>query len=278
MIQLRSSKRRSLAALAAVAVTVGAVACNESLSLDANSTWGFIFLQAEDGGGGQYRVAPNGVFFVGQITGIPNSAVQPDSCFEPRAFTGDESVFEGVRFLDAGASITAKLGSVSHEIPRLVVAGNTSYELSGGATLAYTPGDTVRVTIPGATGGFPPATVNGRSAEAFTMQPLTVPTDNKPIQLRWTAAIDTGSALILSLRYRPTGSTTTLEIPCAFQDDGIDSILFADYSAWTAASNTQVSNVATRLRTSLVQVPNGFLELISTFRAPTTQGLLRSRP
>jgi hypothetical protein len=278
MIQLRPSKKRSLGALAAVVTTVGALACNESLSLNENSTWGFIFLQAQDGGGGTYRVAPNGVFFLGQITGIPDSRVRPDTCFEARTFTGESSTFEGVTFLDAGASITTKLGTVSHEIPRTVIAGNTSYELAGGATLAYTPGDTVRVTIPGATGGFPQATVNGRTAEAFTIQPITAPTDNKPIQLRWTAAIDTGSSLILSLRYRPINSTATLEIPCAFNDDGIDSILFADYSAWSASTNQQTTAVATRLRTSLVQVPDGFLEMISTFRASATASLVRARP
>jgi hypothetical protein len=278
MIQLRSSKTRAVAALAAVIVAAGSVACNESLSLDENSTWGFIFLQAQDGGGGTYRVAPNGVFFLGQITGIPDSRVRPDSCFEPRAFTGESSTFEGVTFLDAGATITTRLGTVSHEIPRTVVGGNTSYELLGGATLDYTPGDSVHVTIPGATGGFPQANVNGRSAEAFTIQPLVVPTDNKPIQLRWTPAPDTGSSMILSLRFRANNSTQTVEIPCAFNDDGIDSILFADYSPWTATTNQQTTSVATRLRTSLVQVPNGFLELISTFRAPSTQPLVKARP
>jgi hypothetical protein len=274
MTQIRLQKKRSVIALATLLTAVGIVGCNESVSLDQNSAWGFVFLPTQDAGGGAYRVAPNAVFFLGQITGIPDARVAPDSCFEPRPFGGESSSFEGVTFLDAGASITTKLGTVSTEIPRVVAGGATSYDLVGGGNRPFTPGDTVRITIPGATGGYPAATINGRTAEKFTMDPILVPTESKPIQLRWTPAPDTGSAMIISLRYRTDGSQQVLEIPCAFKDDGIDSILVTDHTPWSAASNSLQESVATRLRTSISTLGGTFLELISTFRLPTPTGPL----
>jgi hypothetical protein len=176
--------------------------------------------------------------------------------------------FTGVTYLDAGAALAMRIGAVTNDIPRVSGGGTTTYRLDAGTTIPYGSGDSIVVTIPGANGGYPAAEIRGKAAEALTLQPI-APSTAGAIQLRWNAPADTGSALVLSLRFAPTGTQITREIRCAFRDDGVDSIRLAQHQDWSNAAVRQV--VATRLRTVLRNVGDGGLQLISTYSDPIPQ-------
>lgn len=266
-----SSSRSALSVAAALLVLV--VACDTSASLGNNDRlWGFVTLNTLKTTAGEHRLSPTGVFFLGQLSSIPNATIKPDSCFPRINYVAPSNNFTGVTYLDAGASIAAISAGRTNEIPRISQSGSTVYGLPSGTTFAHTPGDSVVVQIPGAAGGFPVAEIRGKSAEAFTLLQPIEPTPGKALQLRWTPATDNNSALVLSLQYTPSGAgAVTQEIRCAFVDDGIDSIPLAQHEPWTLATNVTRAVVASRLRTSIINASTGVLEMISTYSVPTPQ-------
>ena len=258
----------SLAALVAAVVLVTACETTSSFS-PSQQKWGFIYVSALKTTGGEYRVAPTGSFFRGSISSIPDARIRTDSCFTVGDYVAPSNgVLTGVTYLDAGASLTAKLGTTTNTIPRVSASASTLYNLASGTTLPYTPGDSIVMTVPGASGGYPGAEVRGRSAEPFTFDAVVPSTATIP--LKWSAATDGNSAMIISLQYTPaTSGAKTQEIRCAFTDDGVDSIPLRQHQAWSSATNASRSITFTRLRTSIVSVDDGALELISTFNVPT---------
>ncbi|HMN07878.1 MAG TPA: hypothetical protein PKC83_03750 [Gemmatimonadaceae bacterium] len=246
-------------------------ACDTSVGFSpSQQRWGFINIAALKNTAGEYRLAPNATFFRGSITSIPDARIRTDSCFAVGDYVPPSSSnFSGVTFLDAGESISARIGAATTPIPRVTSGGALTYALGTGTTIPFTPGDSVVITVPGVAGGFPASEIRGRSAEPFTLiDPITPSTTSIP--LKWTAATDGNSALIVSLQYTPSGTgAKTQEIRCAYTDDGVDSIPLRQHQAWSATSNVDRAVVLTRLRTSIIPVTDGAMEIISTFVVPT---------
>lgn len=259
---------RALAVLLAGAALV--TACDTTVGFSpGQQRWGFINIAALRNTAGEYRLAPNATFFRGSITAVPDARIRTDSCFVAGEYTPPSSNnFSGVTYLDAGETISAKIGTTTTPLPRVSSAGALTYSLGAGTTIPYTPGDSVVITVPGIAGGFPASEIRGRSAEPFTIDPITPSTTSIP--LKWTAATDANSALIISLQYTPSGTgAKTQEIRCAYTDDGVDSIPLRQHEAWSASTNVNRAVVVTRLRTSIIAVADGAMELISTFVVPT---------
>lgn len=273
MLRFRSRRLRWLSLSAFGVATLATASCDTSLSFRPNELlWGFVTVSALQDGGGALRTAPTAVFFRGEVTSIPNSGLRPDSCFPANTYVPPVNDFGGVLYLDAGPSVSVKIGATTNDIPRVSGGGTTTYKLGAGSTVAYGSGDSVVVQIPGATGGYPAAQIRGKLAEAFTLDPI-APTTSAPLQLKWTPPSDTGSSLVLSLQYAPAGGSgqITREIRCAFKDDGDASIVVAQHRPWSDSTNLLRQVVATRLRTVLLNVGDGGLQLISTFSRPTPQ-------
>ena len=248
------------------------VACESDLGTGlSEQDWGFLFLNAAKNASGQYVTSPEAIFFQGRLNSVPNSGLTIDSCNDG-LFSGSGNNLTNVTYLDAGVPVTAKIGSRNpDELPRNAGVGEITYELPSGQTIPYTPGDSVVLTVPGAVGGFPGSTIRAKTAEAFTIDPINVPSGSEAIQLRWTPSQDPRSALILELRYHPTGGATpTRELLCSFADDGIDSIPFTQHQPWSAGASSARQIIATRLRTSYINTSTGgLLGVISTFPVPT---------
>ena len=262
---------RQLRILGVLAATGFVVSCDTTVGFRPNELlWGFVTISARKDGAGATRTSPDAVFFRGEVSSLPSATVKPDSCFPSRAYVPPSNNFTGVTFLDAGANVSMTLGGVANEIPRVSSAGVTTYKLATGATVAYQPGDSVVIRVPGANGGYPTTEVRAKTAEAFTLQPVTPPASGF-MQLRWTPATDNNSAILLSLQYAPAGGTGAIsqEITCAFVDDGIDSVAVSEYQLWSAATNVKREVVANRLRTVLQNISGGAFQFISTYTVPT---------
>jgi hypothetical protein len=269
MKPLQTSRPSRWAWALAILVAGGVVACESSLSVGSTgSTWGFVYVDATLNSSDQPETAPKAEFFNANISAIPNALQRNDTCNDV-AYSAPGQV-SGVTFMDAGDQVTMVLGGQTIPLARTTTVDGSVYQLAGGP-ISYVPGDSVIVTVPGAVGGFPAGDVRGKTAEAFTFDPVTVPTGTHPIQLRWSRADDFNSAMIVELRYAPasTGGVISREVLCAFNDDGVDSIPFDVYQNWSDQTNTVTEVVATRLRTSFKTVTNGILEVISTYQVPT---------
>lgn len=246
------------------------VACEDSLSVNTqDDTWGFINIAARKTTGGAHYTVPDAFFFKARLAGVPNASFAVDSCNDV-AFSPTNDL-TGVTYLDAGDGLPIRMAGREDTLRRIQTTTATTYELAGlSAAFNYTPGDSVVVKVPGSIGGFPAAEIRAKTAEAFTMDPVTAPGGSNAIQLRWTAAQNLQSAMILSLRYAnaSSGGQLNRQVLCTYQDDGIDSIPFRQYQTWSSATGTK-EVVATRLRTTFIAAGDAVLEVISTYQVPT---------
>lgn len=258
---------RHVCSLLAVAAIPALSACESTLDVPNNAlTWGFIQTGAlATATAGTYVTSPNGQFFRGTLTSVPDSRVKPDTCVE--LLISQQGPLQ-VTFLDAGPSITAQLGTRVDTIPRVSSSSRTAYELA--APKSYQPGDSIVVRVPGAAGGFPAAEIRSKTAEAFTLDSLLIRPAPAATQLRWTPATDNNSSMIAEFRYASTGGTNFNQlIRCAFVDDGADSVRFSVIQPWAGANAGSRSLTVTRLRTNIIPIVDGFMEVISTFAIPT---------
>lgn len=262
---------RQLRLAGVLAATGLVVSCDTTAGFRPNEIlWGFVTISAKKDGAGATRTSPDAVFFRGEVSTLPSATVKPDSCFPTRAYTPPTNSFTDVTYLDAGANVSLTMGGVANDLPRVSSGGVTTYKLASGASVAYQPGDSVVIRVPGANGGYPTTEVRAKTAEAFTLQPVVAPTSGF-MQVRWTPATDGNSAILISLQYAPAGGTGAIsqEITCAFVDDGADSISVAEYTPWAATTNLQRTVVANRLRTVLQNISGGAFQFISTYTVPT---------
>lgn len=270
-MRLSRTFSRRLGVLGVAGATALIASCDTSLSFSPNELlWGFVTVGAQKNAAGDLRTAPTAVFFRGEVSSLPSAAVRPDSCYPAMTYVPPSDNFSGVRYLDAGESLTLSLGSTNNTLPRVSGSGVTTYQLAAGSTFAYRPGDSIVVQVPGANGGYPALELRAKTAEAFTLQPLTPPATGY-MQVRWNAATDTNSALIVQLLYAPAGGNGQIsrEIRCAFRDDGVDSIPLAKFAEWSDAANLKREVVASRLRTLARNINNGAMVFISTYQVPT---------
>ncbi len=271
MISTRRQRPSRWIWIAPLVAAVFIASCESGLSPNTNNTWGLISVDASKNANGDYVTAPVGRFFVGQLASVPNAKLVLDSCTDA-LYTAPSNDFTGLTFLDAGLPVTTQIGSRVDTLQRDVNSqGQIIYERSAGAEIPYTPGDSIVVSVPGAVGGFPATSIRAKTAEPFTIDPVPVPAGSETIPLHWTASHDANSALILELRYDPSGGgTPTRELLCSYTDNGVDSIPSYQYQPWVAATASAREVVATRLRTNyLGTADNGLVGVISLFQVPT---------
>ncbi len=267
------SPRRSIRLTWAVviAATAAVVACEGSLNAPGqNATWGFLTIAAARSNAGEYRTAPLGQFFKGNLSSVPNAQIVFDSCVPGLSFAEASEIVTGVNFLDAGPHVALQIGSRKDTLPRVSGSDNTTYQKGALSPVSYTPGDSIVVTNPGATGGYPASEIRGKTAEPFTNDAVVVPPGTETIQFRWTQSSDFNSAMIISMRYARAqdNGRLTQQVLCAFTDDGVDSIPYRNHQTWSNPANSKREVVFTRLRTSIKAQGDGVLEIISRFQTP----------
>ncbi|HEX9565040.1 MAG TPA: hypothetical protein VF981_13745 [Gemmatimonadaceae bacterium] len=242
-------------------------ACDDSLQgVSRQDTWGFVLVSTQKSGTGAHFAVAEGLFFKGNLSSVPNADFTGDTCAD--GFFSEGNNLGGVTYLDAGLSVEAILSGTTNELERTSTSEGLSYLLPT-ETTPFNPGDSIFVTVPGASGGFPAATIRAKTAEPFTFPTIDPPGGTETILLNWTAPDDARSAIIVSLRYQAPGTSTfNRHVLCTFQDDGLDSIPFRWHENWTTSAGERVV-VATRLRTHYVAAGAANLGVISTYQVPT---------
>lgn len=264
---LRRPSLRHSGVLAVLGATAFVAACDTTVSFRPNELlWGFVTVSAQQDASNNLRTAPNAVFFRGEVSTLPSSALRPDSCFPAQNYNPPTNTFSGVTYLDAGPTVSLTVGTRSDELVRQQLSGVTAYNLASGS-VPYRAGDSAIVRVPGAAGGYPASEIRARTAEPFTLQ-NPVPPATGAMPLRWTAATDTNSAMIVQMIWTPAGSQQAREVRCAFRDDGVDSIPRSAFLLWSDSSNARRELIAIRLRTFLRNISGGAIQFTSTYQLP----------
>jgi hypothetical protein len=253
---------RRLSAVAAAALAFGVTACLDVSDPDADNRFGSITIRATAGGTGPYRALPTAIFFTGSPSTLPNSAAQTDQCGQ-FPLTGEQLV-PGT--LVAGAQLALRVGSQnltlteSASVPRI-------YTMPSPGEFVYNEGDTARVTLPGAAGGFPGSQISLRLAEAVRLGPLTRTEVGEDYPISWRRDGDARSGIIISMRYASASSTTepNTQLLCLVRDNGSYTIPGGLLTEWYTSNPAFRSINILRWRTNTVEVdPRSTLYIVST--------------
>ena len=229
--------------------------------------YGFVFLETYSADG-DFVTDPNAVFYRTRQLQLPTTNSINDLCLLGQ-YTGDQTGGQLPPSVSAGSSIDVALGGGSLDLTPLTTAEGTRYVAPVGETIAFTPGDTATVTIPGAEEGFPEWTLKAKTAEAFTPQEVASPQDPEALQLRWSpAATSLGSKMLVSLRYPSEDGENTLQIYCELNDDGSYDIEPQLSQGWRLAAASEKDVLWARWRITGQGKSGAALLVISTFQVP----------
>lgn len=243
-------------------------ACNNDRFGPAKERTGFISATAYDAGGGNYALRFLGAFYKydGLVTGIG----APESCQGAR-YTPQNTSVATLPTVSAGEYLYTQIGGRKDTLFQSAGLGLTAYQLLTVNAVPFTPGDTLTVEVPGATGGFPGTVLKVRTAEAFTFDPVGTGTDGQPLTISWTPAPQPGSLMTFSLRFNSGGTAATpdAQIYCVFNDDGSGEVSAALANIWRATLPESRSVQAARIRqTEVVFDRDTKVTLLSYFERP----------
>ena len=164
-------------------------------------------------------VRGSAVFY--QARGLQILPTQPQEC-ALFAYTPDTGNQNAGQTLNAGSSVSFTIGAFTESATYPAGAVFPVYDFPDGSYLDFASGDSVLVSIPGATGGFESVAFKSRLAEPFVADPLPTYVENEPMTLTWEPATVSGSLMVVSLRYgtAPDAMDATVEVACAFPDTG----------------------------------------------------------
>jgi hypothetical protein len=261
--------RRSLVVLAST-LAFGAIGCRDIIDAE-NSNYAIINIETLQTGS-TFAARPTGLFFNGGGIFLSSSFVARDSCIVQKY--PPDITNPALDYLDVTPGVVVKFQRPGTEgtLTRRTQSGVQSYVLPDGTSIPFVPGDTATVEIPGVDGEFEPITAKARTAEAFTADPLVVPSSNQvdmPVTWRPGATAIPGSAMFYSLRFAtPPTLTINREVACFFVDDGSASVPFEALFDFRDA--TVRSAAATRVRITANRVGNIVTHITSTFSTPVT--------
>ncbi len=202
--------------------------------------------------GGTPVVRGSAVFY--QARGLQLLPTQPQECslFSYTPDTGNQNAGET---LNAGSSVSFTIGAFTEAATHPVGAVYPVYNFPVGGYLDFATGDSVLVSIPGATGGFETVAFKSRLAEPFTADPLPTYVENSPMTLTWEPATVPGSIMVVSLRYGtgPDATAPNVEVACAFPDTGSAVIPVTFTNAFGQASQASHDHAFIRVRDRIVE-------------------------
>ncbi|MBX7119705.1 MAG: hypothetical protein K1X31_11945 [Gemmatimonadaceae bacterium] len=259
--------RLRLPILFAAAVLSGA--CLDPLPTP-DGRFGTINATAISDGGAGYVMKPEAAFY--DNTDLSFSTFPSDTCFVA-AYVPNATVNGALQTLNAGDYLFT---SVSGRVDSLVPAPGISLRVYGPLRtngIPFIPGDSLTITVPGATRGFPASAVTVRTAEPFTHGAIGVPADGVGLDLTWTTPPTAGSRMTFSLRYANIFATgvENEQVYCSFIDDGSASIPTAYLNGWRTSVGGLRSTRAVRVRWSEVVIDTRTrLSVVSSFPQPIT--------
>lgn len=260
---------RSLLALRARVVTVlvgGAVlsqsSCISISDAEGSDRIGSITISSTLSSQVPRRASATATFFTTQPTDLPSSRVESDQCgtfnYVPEAFTPGN--------LLAGESLQLQVGTETYNMSERAAVPRV-YALTSGDTFPFNEGDSIRVSIPGTAGGFPPGQIGVRMAEPLALEPVVAPAIDQDLAFQWSANGDANSSVIISMRYT-TAVTTDVpdaQLLCVVRDNGSYTIPAGTLGLYYSSNPASRQVNVLRWRTNAVRVDErSQLYLVST--------------
>jgi|GEM_PF-1298934 len=251
---LRTRARLARLALPALIVSATTIAACSGLSQSDQTLnhYGAINVSARGTAANRATANATVVFFDAFTVNVPDSYLQrTDQCTFANVDT-TKTVTTGS--LKAGASVAFAFGSSTLTFP--YDSTLLRYANPASTPFVYSNGDVARVTVAGATGGFPASTISVPLAEPVIPGDVQVPPFGSPLNVTWTASADTTSAIILALKYANpvTSPYANEQIYCTLKDDGAFTLPATALTYFGAAPGATRTLQLTRWRTRAVLI------------------------
>jgi len=259
-----SSSRKFRPLIVALLGVAALTACSSITESTTTLTkYGAVTITGKNAPAGRATATINAVFFQGLSATAPNSALQQgDQCAyalidtTTGGATGSLKVGESLALSFAGTSVAMPFSSAI-----------SRYEPATGAVLGYAAGDAATLTVPGVGGAFPAASISVKLAEPIIPGPLVMPAAGLPLDVTWNATNDPTAAIILSVRYGATATSTVQneQIYCALKDDGAFQVPASGLGAFLASPSALRSATLIRWRSQEVRPDSSsLLHVVST--------------
>ena len=249
---------------AALTCTIALTACANVTAADISfSNYGAVTITGKNAPAGRATPTVNAVFFRGLSANAPNSALQQgDQCSNTVI---DSSTGAGTGSLRAGDNLLLTIAGTNVVMP--FSSARLRYEQSTDIALTYAAGDAATLTVPGAAGIFPAASISVKLAEPIFPGPFVIPADGSPLNVSWNATNDATAAIIVSVAYgaTPTATVPNRQIYCTLKDDGAFQVPAAALGAFLASPSALRSVTLLRWRTQEVRPSDvSLLHVVST--------------
>lgn len=243
-------------ALAFVAAALGA--CQSSVDNPPPKPIGVLQIDAE-GDVSETEARPMATFIRAYGLNIGDTRNPGDTC-EVLAFNENGGTPNAIPGVSAGEAVSLALsGLTTQMLPTDQTFGRVYAPPE--ETVTFQPGDSAKLTVPGAAGGFPATTFSLKTAERIIWAapiPIVPAGTAETITVRWNPG-DINSTMVLSLRYEIPSSTSVQQVLCLMKDDGEFTIPGNRLSGWLATTTTERRALATRVRNSGVGLEGGAL-------------------
>lgn len=221
---------RKLIVVGGVAFAAAAVACTSSVGLGATRPFAFIDVrELPNGGSTGIGAYASGIFIKDRVTGVVQSGSLGESCTPAAAIIIDDGSGGGggAANLDPGTvtmilkgpidttTRTASLTATSSSNGLLRYTNSTNTALAAGS-------DSIRFSVQGQAGGFPPFDVKVPSVPHFVAQPVDDSIVGQGIRIQWSGlSAASPTRMQIALQYADaTSGTPNLEVRCIAFDDG----------------------------------------------------------
>lgn len=193
-------------------------ACRPLTDATGDYRYGSVSVRASGSGSGPYTAIPTATFFNSFEQTLPNSNTLQDVC--GTYFYSPATISPGN--LEPGGPVPLSIRGSSVGMLDEPVGVPGVYVLPAPNSFQYVLGDTLRVNVPGAAGGFPAGQVSLRLAEPIQLAALTnvAPGDDFPIS--WANNGQGTSGVILALRFgvSATSLAPDRQVLCLVRDNG----------------------------------------------------------
>lgn len=229
---------RALALVSGVGLLAG---CNLSSNLPSSFPVGDVSM-VDTVINGRSVVSPVAVFFNGVNVALPSSSNVADSCVQAN-YPQTSPPFVPLGTLYAGDSVTFTTDSGTVQLrPDSTIAANLVYYLlPTDSAIAFTPGSSITVSVPGYPTGYPAANIEAATIPPYTFNAIDTLPDPTNFVITWNSPQGPGTGLVMQLEF--TTDTTTDQpdqmIYCSLLDDGsvtIPSLLAAQWRKAVPAS------------------------------------------
>lgn len=210
---------RPLALLSGVALLGG---CNLSSNLPTSFPVGDVSM-VDTVINGRTVVSPVGVFFNGVNVSLPSSSQVADSCVQTN-YPQTNPPFVPLGTLYAGDSVTftTDSGTVQLRPDSSIAAGLVYYMLPTDSAIAFTPGSSITISVPGVPTGYPGANIEAATVPDYTFNAIDTLPDPSNFVITWNSAQGPGTGLVMQLEFTTDTTKTTADqmIYCSLVDDG----------------------------------------------------------